>query len=618
MDSTTPGLLAARMRRGLALRIRQLLRLRRLYLIRAELRWIPNEAQRLLVLTVVVGVICGLAAVAFHLAIQLAEQLFIERALSAPGRSWVAWTIATPTLGAALCGLALQYIVPNARGSGIPQVKLAFANKGVSLRFRDAVGKFFIGAFQIGTGSSLGREGPTVQVCAGIASALGRTLGVPRKNLRRMIPVGAAAGIAAAFNAPIAAVTFTVEEILGGLDQTMLSGVIAAAALAAVIERSLLGEATSVGETYAFAQVQSLLVCLLIGVAAAYASVAFTQLLLRLRLFFRSLKLLPEWSRPALGGLVTGCLAVVAVYALKARGITGGGYATLEQALNGLLSLKVMLLLCAMKIVATAFSYSSGGAGGIFAPSLFIGAMLGGSIGTMAHEFLPGSTDPVGAFALVGMGAAFAGVIRAPMTSVLIVVEMTGSYDLILPLMIANLTSYVLARRCSPLPIYEALLDQDGIRLDARAPQETIENTPVSSALDDRTDTLHFALSTRSEELLAAWREHRPQDVYPVLDERRHLTGIITADDLTYLASEPSLFALTNAADLMRPPVSVLPQDTLRTALEKMVSSRIRELPVSNEAGVFLGWIDEGAIASAYLRTRTNSDETRLTVSEPA
>lgn len=604
MDSTS-RFLAKRTRRGLALRIRRLLRLRRLYLIRAELRWIPNQSQRLLVLTVGIGVVCGLAAVAFHLAIQIAERLFIERATGAPGRSWMVWTIAVPAVGAAVCGLALQYLVPNARGSGIPQVKVAFAGKSEPPRLRDAVGKFVIGALQIGTGSSLGREGPTVQLCAGIASTLGRALGVSPKNVRRLIPVGAAAGIAAAFNAPIAAVTFTVEEVLGSLDQTMLSGVIAAAALAAVIERGILGEATSINEVYSFSHLQSLLVCLAIGLAAAYVSVGFSQLLLRLRGFFRSLTMIPEWLRPAFGGMVTGTLAVVALATLNARGITGGGYTTLGEALNGALSLRVMLLLCVMKTVATAFSYSSGGAGGIFAPTLFVGAMLGGSMGALAD----GSGDPVGAFALVGMGAVFAGVVRAPMTSVLIVVEMTGSYGLILPLMIANLTSYALARRCSPLPIYEALLDQDGIRLPARVAPDSLETLPVSSALGRHANTLDFTASMRSEELLRIWHEHRPQEVYSVVNQDRQLTGIITVDDLTLLVSEPGLVTLTNATDLMRPAISVSPDDSLQVALDMMVANGIREIPVTDRAGALLGWIDDSAIAAALLRTRSGTSE---------
>ena len=204
-------------------------------------RSVPNERQQLFALTVVIGGACGLAAVAFHELIELVSHFAIDPALAAPGRSWIGWTLLVPTLGGLAAGLLLQYVVPNARGSGIPQVKVAFAGRGAPLRMRDSVGKFFVGALQIGTGSSLGREGPTVQITAGLASRIGRLAGLSADSVRRLLPVGAAAGIAAAFNAPIAAVTFTIEEVVGTLDQTVLSGVIVAAALAAIVERSILG-----------------------------------------------------------------------------------------------------------------------------------------------------------------------------------------------------------------------------------------------------------------------------------------------------------------------------------------------------------------------------------------
>ncbi|HEX3346462.1 MAG TPA: chloride channel protein, partial [Polyangiaceae bacterium] len=458
-------------------RLRVAVRLRSLYFLRAEIRFAPTEAQRLFFLTVVIGIVCGLAAVAFHLSIALASHALIDQAMSAPGKSWIGWTLVTPTLGALGCGLLLQYVVPNARGSGIPQVKIAFAVRGGRLRLRDSFGKFFVGALQLGSGSSLGREGPTVQICAGVASFLGRITGVSPKALRRLVPVGAAAGIAAAFNAPIAAVTFTIEEVVGNLDQAVLSGVIVAAALSAVIERSVLGEHPifNVPQPYGLHHASSLLIYLVLGVAAAVASVAFTDSLLALRLWFRKSRL-PLWARPGVGGLVTGGLAAIAWWKLGARGVTGGGYDTLSDALVGNLGLDVMLILCLMKLAATVFSYGSGGAGGIFAPALFIGGMLGGAIGTLDSTLLGHTGEPIGAFALVGMGAVFAGIIRAPMTSVLIIIEMTSGYSLILPLMIANMTAYILARQWRPTPIYEALLEQDGVHLGSRGGSVDLES----------------------------------------------------------------------------------------------------------------------------------------------
>jgi CIC family chloride channel protein len=566
----------------------------------------------LFALTIAVGVACGLAAVAFHLAIRLLEAQLIDRAMVAPGRSWIFWTIATPVLGAAACGALLQYVVPNARGSGIPQVKVAFAREGGRLRMRDSVGKFFVGALQIGSGSSLGREGPTVQICAGIASGLGRVAGVSPSSLRRLLPVGAAAGIAAAFNAPIAAVTFTIEEVVGNLDQTVLSGVIVAAALAAVIERSVLGEhpVFDVPQTYGLHHASSLLVYAAIGVAAAVISLAFTDSLLGLRARFRRMSSVPQWARPGIGGLVTGTLAVAVLEGLHVSGVTGGGYSALGNALTGSLAVHVMLVLCAVKVVATVFSYASGGAGGIFAPSLFIGGTLGGAIGTLDGTLLGHANEPIGAFALVGMGAVFAGIIRAPMTSVLIIVEMTGGYSLILPLMIANMTAYVLARHWRPTPIYEALLEQDGIRLKVDGPA-VLDGIRLDRMIERPGSFPTFSPSMPAKQVAEASSESRPRDIYPVLDHEGKLVGIITAEDLTVLGSEPELIPLTTASDLMRSPTSVHPEDDVRSALDAMVALRAREVPVTDHDGHFLGFVDEATIAHAYLRVHrsaTNSE----------
>jgi CIC family chloride channel protein len=369
----------------------------------------------------------------------------------------------------------LTWLVPGARGSGIPQVKVAYAHHSGRIRLRDAVGKFFIGALQIGSGASLGREGPTVQICAGAASFLARLTGLPPHNMRRLLPVGVAAGIAAAFNAPIAAVTFTIEEIIGALDNTVLSGVVVAAALAAVIERGVLGvhPVIEVKQSYGLEHASSLATYALMGIAAGLVSVAFTEGLLKVRLWFRQWRLIPQWTQPAIGGLVTGVLAVTILTVFKLTGVTGGGYETLGRALAGGLGLRALLALGLAKVIATIFSYSSGGAGGIFAPSLFIGAMLGGAFGYGDVLLFGHESAQLGAFALVGMGAVFAGVIRAPITSVLIIFEMTGGYGLVLPLMIANMTAYMLARSLRTHSVYEALLAQDGVELPHVAPHTT-------------------------------------------------------------------------------------------------------------------------------------------------
>ena len=548
-------------------------------LLRLFLRFVPKESQRVFALTLIVGAMCGLAAVGFHLAIIKTEGYLINSALSAPGFNWIWMTILTPTLGGLLSGALLSYVVPGARGSGIPQVKVAYEIKGGRLPLRDAIGKFFIGVLQIGSGASLGREGPTVHICAGIAATLGRTFALSQQNLKRLLPVGAAAGIAAAFNAPIAAVTFTIEEVVGDLDQTVLSGVIVAAAIAAAIERGILGEhpVFTVTQIYGLSHASSLIFYAILGVLAAFVSLAFTESLLKLRDRFRQFALIPAWARPSVGGLVTGALAVAALYFLKTGGINGSGYDTLSVALSGQLAFRVMAVLCVFKLVATVFSYSSGGAGGIFAPALFIGGMLGGLVGFLDVNLLNHSNSEIGAFALVGMGAVFAGIIRAPITSVLIIFEMTGSYGLILPLMLANMTAYGLARRFRPVPIYEALLEQDDIHLPHRSKTviHTLEQIKVGEAMTTNAVTLRADVTVAE----AVERiENREFTTYPVLDENSRCVGVITEMRLRRnLAAQDGTKLVGEIADKCP---SVQPENLLSRAVVRMNQGKTRQIAV--------------------------------------
>jgi CIC family chloride channel protein len=572
--------------------------------LRLFLRVLPSERQRVFALTIVIGVLCGLAAVAFHLAIRATEQQLIGRAISAPGHSWIWWTILTPLLGGLLSGVLLQYVVPEARGSGIPQVKVAYAVRGGKLSLlHSTIGKFLVGTLQIGSGASLGREGPTVQICAGIASLLGWAAALSKDNLRRLLPVGAAAGIAAAFNAPIAAVTFTVEEVVGDLDQTVLSGVIIAAALAAAIERGVLGEhpVFEVPPGYGLQHTSSLLFYAVLGVAGALVSLLFTESLLRLRGWFQRLKIVPPWARPAIGSTITGVLAVVALWWFKSGGVTGGGYDTLAGALTGKLTLEVLLALCALKIVATVFSYGSGGAGGLFAPALFIGGMLGGAVGFLDQIVLHHSGNEVGAFALVGMGAIFAGSIRAPITSVLIIFEMTGSYGLILPLMIANMTAYVIAHHWRPTPIYEALLEQDGVHMPHRkgAVSHALERLLVSEAMTTKPVTLPADLTI--DEALQRIGNY-DFSTYPVVEDGGRFAGMVSEVRLRRRMAEgkgqETVRQIADRGDF------VFPDQPLMRAVVHMNRSKVRQLAVleRGDGKGLVGLLTMSDIVSAQAR----------------
>ena len=590
-------------------RLRTLGRSVNLTLLRIFLRVVPSESHRVFGVALAAGAFCGLAAVSFHLAIIAAENNLIGRAFhaSAERRAWL--IVLIPTVGALLSGLILQFVIPGARGSGVPQVKVAYAVRGGRVPLIDAVGKFLVGVLQIGTGSSLGREGPTVQICAGIATSLGRAAALSRENLRRLLPVGAAAGIAAAFNAPIAAVTFTIEEVVGDLDQAVLAWIVVAAAIAAAVERAILGEhpVFTITRNYGLAHASSLLSYAALGVAAAAVSLIFTESLLSLRNRFQHMTVLPAWLRPAIGGLMTGILALLALRFFQSEGVTGGGYATLSEALSGSIAIRTLLVLCAFKLVATIFSYSSGGAGGIFAPALFIGGTLGGVFGYIDMLLFHHSSVDIGAFALVGMGAVFAGIIRAPITSVLIIFEMTGSYGLILPLMISNMTSFALARHFRPTPIYEALLHQDKIYLPHRGRlSHALERLRVGSAMTANPVTI-----AANEFVNEALRQAENDDfsTYPVVDREHAFIGFVTEARLRRTVAEGGTPQHVSAIVQSAPHVQ--PDDTLVRAVVKMERSGSRQLAVvdQKDSQRLIGLITMSDVVRAHARAAMDAED---------
>jgi CIC family chloride channel protein len=355
-------------------------------------------------------------------------------------------------------------VFPDVRGSGVPQTEAAYHLRGGVIPARVPLGKFITGVLCIGSGHSMGREGPSVQIGAGLASVVGRWVPLSPARVKDLVPVGAAGALAAAFNTPVAAVLFALEEIIGDMNATLLGSTVVASVASVVVERSILGnEPLFRVPAYHLQHPIELLAYAALGIVGGVVSLVFCKGLLAARRLFMGL---PPWTRmwqPAVGGLVIGGLLVFRPQ------VMGVGYEYVDQALNGGLVLKTMVLLCALKLVATTVSYSSGNAGGIFAPSLYIGAMAGGAVGTVVHHFAPLQTADAGAYALVGMGTLFAGIIRAPMTSVFMIFEITQDYQILVPLMVANLLSFLISRRFQPTPVYHALLQQDRVHLPSPA-----------------------------------------------------------------------------------------------------------------------------------------------------
>lgn len=540
------------------------------------------DNQKLLLVTLLIGGICGLVAVVFHTIVKAAERNVIRHVFIAAQEGYTArrilLTLLVPTIGGLIVGLLLHLWVPDARGSGIPQVRTAFFFHHGRIPLKSAIGKMVVATVSLSTGASIGREGPTVQICAAVSSFLGRFFAVSRRRLMEIIPVGSAAAVAAAFNTPIAAVTFAFEEIIGDLNQKMLGGIVIAAVIASAIARGLEGKGPIFTQVPAYGMNHwaELVFYVLLGAIVAGASVFFSRTLLRLRLLVRRLRKIPSSLKPALGGLAVGIVGLFAPQAM------GGGYDTISQALKGdltALPLTLMMTLFVAKIVTTVLSYASGGSGGIFAPSMFIGAMVGGTMGQVVSVVFPNSTTAPGAFALVGMGAMFCGVIRAPITSVLIIFEMTSNYTLILPLMIANATSYLIASRLQPTPIYEALLMQDGIHLPQANPTIPLNKIMTSSVMTRNVVTLHADASVTTAFEQALQSGHRGFPVVETINGKQRMCGFITFADLKQLvAAGRGADRLGTAA--IRDVIHVHPDHTLDRVMLKLGQDELSLLPV--------------------------------------
>ena len=417
---------------------------------------------------IIVGFVCGLVAVAFHLSIEYVFEHVFAFQQNQPRWLSILLMILAPALGGLFVGFILFKVEPSGGGSGIPQSKAAYWNEGGILSFKETFWRYVLGVASIGSGNSLGREGPTVHLCASIASVIGQRLKLREESFREMIPIGMGAGIAAAFNAPLAAVTFVIEELLLHEYKTKtIAGIVFASVIAASVERIILGSNPVYNVNLPdFAIDWWMLICIPIGIFGGFSGNFFVQALLKSRQHFKNMKKVPLWLKPAIGGFLMGVVGTAVFLATDHHGIFGLGYQDLNDALNGKLLGATLIILFVGKILATVLSYSSGGSGGIFAPALFMGTMMGSSVGYFTS--LVFTIDPViiGGAALMGMGAFFAASIRAPFTSVLIIYEMTHNYSLVLPLMFGNMIAFNISEKLSQIHVYDALLIQDGIYLN--------------------------------------------------------------------------------------------------------------------------------------------------------
>ncbi|HMD85589.1 MAG TPA: chloride channel protein [Terriglobia bacterium] len=493
--------------------------------VRKRLSWVQEgetlkQAQLFLLLAVIIGLFSGLSVVLFRIAIDWAKLLAFGSALAPP------WTrsLLVPTVG----GLVVAYLVirffPRVRGSGVNQTKAALYIYDGYIPFNTVIGKFITCAFAIGTGQSLGPEDPSLQMGAGIASALGRRLRLSREKVRLIAPVGAAAGLAAAFNAPISAVLFVIEEVIGNWTAGVLGAIVLAAVSSVVVSRWFLGDQALFRiPVYHLVHPAELLAYAALGVMGGVSSLAFVKLIAYAR---PRLKALPRWTQyvqPALAGLLIG---VIGIWFPQ---VMGAGYEYIDQAMHDQFTWQILALLAAFKILSTSLSFVSGTPGGMFAPTLFIGAMLGGAVGGIEHHFFPWLTGGVGAYALVGMGTLFAGFLRVPLTSVFMVLEVSGNYSIILPVMISNTIAYLISRQYQRASLFDLLSRQDGMDLPSMEERREEATLHVEDAMRAYQG---MVLNTEDPFQVALTRAEASAEVFVLLKDGRERWHGIKKDEL--------------------------------------------------------------------------------------
>ncbi len=487
-----------------------------------------SDTQRFLLLALLIGVFAGLLVVLFHMSID-----FISwGSLGALSGRYRLVRLLTPAVGAVLAVLTVRVLFPLARGSGVNQTKIAIYSSEGYVASSTIVGKFLACAVSIGSGNSLGPEDPSLQMGAGVASWLGRLFHLPRTNMRLIAPVGAAAGIAAAFNTPISGVLFVMEEVLADWSANAVGSIVLAAVSAVVTMRAFLGDEPLFRiPTFQIASASELLVYAGIGLVSGGLSALFIRAIEEMK---KRLEHVPDWkvyTLPAAAGFLTG------VIGLWFPEVMGAGYDAINSALHGQFTWEVLLYLGLAKLLATLICFSAETPGGMFAPALFIGGMMGGAMGGLAHHYSPYGAASEEAYILVGMGTFFAGVFRAPITSIFMVFEASASYIIILPVMIANITSYLISRRLHPVPFFKMLAQLEGVNLPTAEEKRTFQPLRVEDALltaKSHADLAPSVMLFPDEPLDAALRLLAVERCLGVVSRLRpdQILGVLTLEDV--------------------------------------------------------------------------------------
>jgi chloride channel protein, CIC family len=543
------------------------------------------ETQRYVIIWTLAGLACGLAAVLYHEAISWLFR-WVEALSGKLGGTWaMVVLVAAPTLGGLISGLVCAKIEPTAAGGGVTQIKARFSlNFGV-FRLREAVWRFIASALTVGSGMAMGPEGPTIHFCGAIASWIGQKFGLAKRRIQSMVPVGVGAGLSAAFNTPLAGMFFVFEEFFGEFSSRAIFGILIAVVISAIVERTLVGEhALFTLGLPSFSTDWWMLLCIPIGIICAAVGTAFVRLILGLRLKAKANKTIPTWLRPAIAGLLIGLVGVTILKFTGHDGVFSVGYGDLAKVMNGKMIIPATL---ALLLIGKFFSYiiasTANTSGGIFAPVLFIGGMLGALCGTVTQMAGLGINDHVvGALALIGMGCMFASVIRCPMTSFMIVFEMTRNYSIMLPLMAGDIIAYMLSVRWHPLSLYDSMLLQDKIslkRMPSLQGEKDWHNLPVKTIMTFDVVTVRSSLDA-VKNLEWIHENARSHHAYPVIAADGGLVGCVTHDELEKLVKSCAGTPLEKLVEEMRAPVTVSSETSISDTARILVREDVLQAPV--------------------------------------
>jgi len=543
-------------------------------------------------LATLVGIAAGLGAVAFRWLISNFHSLFFdggERVFGALGRYHV---ILIPVIGGLLVGLIVHFFAREAKGHGVPEVMAAVAARGGRIRSRVALVKTLASSICIGSGGSVGREGPIVQIGSSVGSTVGQWFRLPEDWLKTLVACGAAGGISATFNAPIAGVFFALEVILGRFITRSFGYVVVSSVVADIVAHAFLGDEQSfLVPAYKLVAAWEIPIYAVLGIAAGVVALVFIYVLYKTEDIFDAWKF-PPFLKPAVGGIFIG---LIGLYSFDLFGV---GYGGVEKALLGEIALSTLLFMGLLKLVATSITIGSGGSGGVFAPSLFIGAMFGGAFGAMANRIFPTITAPSGAYAMVGMAAVFAGAARAPITSIIIFFEMTRDYDIILPLMLAVVISTIVARGFNPDTIYTTKVRKAGIDLSRYEDVDVMRSVTVASAMTRNFPTVSTEMPVSELMSKLARSGHHG---FPVVDKNGSLFGCVTLADVeAHMTSDIESLKVEDIAT--KSLIVAFPDQSMHEVMLKLGAKDVGRIPVVDreDRTKLLGVLRRHDIISAY------------------